>query len=102
MHWLDNAQPGWIVSGSARLPIAVGGRTHLDVPYRPLWPGFAINTMFYAAILWLLFAAPFAVRRRRRIKRGLCVACGYDLKGLPTAAQCPECGAERLERVLGA
>ncbi|MCZ6655485.1 MAG: hypothetical protein O7D91_20955, partial [Planctomycetota bacterium] len=24
------------------------------IPLRPLWPGFAINTIFYAAILWLL------------------------------------------------
>src|SRR4029434_1768118 len=24
---------------------------------RVLWPGFAINTLFYAVILWLLFAA---------------------------------------------
>ena len=26
------------------------------VPWWPLWPGFAINTVFYAFVLWLLFA----------------------------------------------
>jgi hypothetical protein len=59
------------------------------LPFRPLWPGFAINTLFYAAILWLLFAAPFALRRWRRIKRGLCPACAY-----PVGASdlCTECG----------
>jgi hypothetical protein len=53
-----------------------------------------INTLFYAAILWLLFAAPFALRRRRRIKRGLCVKCAYNLRGrAPQSEVCPECGS---------
>ena len=35
------------------------------LPYSPIWPGFAINTVFYAVILWLPFdqdpqAAPSA------------------------------------------
>jgi hypothetical protein len=33
------------------------------------------------------------LRCRRRRKRGLCVACGYNLKGLPEP-RCPECGRE--------
>jgi hypothetical protein len=59
--------------------------------YEPLWPGFAINTAFYAAILWLLFAAPFALRRRTRIKRGLCPACAYPIGDSPL---CTECGKQ--------
>jgi hypothetical protein len=63
------------------------------LPLRPIWPGFAINTVFYAGLLWLLFAAPSALRRRRRIRRGLCPACAYDLRGGGSASQqCPECG----------
>ena len=63
------------------------------VPVRPLWPGFAINTLFYAAILWLLFAGPFALRRWRRINRGLCPKCAYDLRNRASdSSVCPECG----------
>jgi hypothetical protein len=57
--------------------------------WRLLAVGFAINTLFYAALLWLLFAAPFALRRRRRIKRGLCPACAYPVGDSDV---CTECG----------
>jgi len=60
------------------------------LPLRPIWSGFAINTIFYAAILWMIFAAPFALRRHRRIKRGLCPACAYPIG---TSEVCTECGA---------
>jgi hypothetical protein len=64
------------------------------LPLLPIWPGFAINTVFYAAVLWMLFVAPFALRRWRRIRRGLCPKCGYDLRGAATdSAACPECGS---------
>ena len=60
------------------------------LPYRPIWPGFAIDAVFYAFVLWLLFAAPFALRRWRRIKRGLCPKCAYPVGDSPV---CTECGA---------
>ncbi len=61
------------------------------MPYRPIWPGFAINTLFYAGLLWLLIPGPFALRRLIRHRRGLCPACGYDLRHGEHEA-CPECG----------
>ena len=68
------------------------------VPLRPIWAGFAINTIFYAAILWLLALVPFTVRRMIRRRRGRCIKCGYDLHGHSGGAVCPECGVPRIER----
>ncbi len=59
------------------------------LPVSPIWPGFAINTLFYGGVLWLLFAAPFAIRRRRRARRRLCPACAYPVG---ESAVCTECG----------
>ena len=59
------------------------------VPLDPIWPGFAVNTPFYAAVLWLLIPGPFALRRFVRMKRGRCLKCGYLIG---EAAVCSECG----------
>jgi len=67
-------------------------------PTHPIWPGFAINTFFYATVLWLLFAFPFTLRRWRRIRRGLCAKCAY-----PVGANdvCTECGTSIVRRRMG-
>ncbi len=62
-----------------------------SLPLQPVWPGFATNTVFYAAILWLLAFGPSTARRIIRRKRGLCIKCGYDLRGAEHEV-CPECG----------
>ncbi|MDY7110215.1 MAG: hypothetical protein SYC29_16415 [Planctomycetota bacterium] len=56
------------------------GPTRRELPYLPIWPGFAVNTLFYALILWLLIGGPFVLRRLIRIRRGRCPKCGYDLR----------------------
>jgi hypothetical protein len=63
------------------------------LPLRPIWPGFAINTIFYAAALWVIFAIPGSVKRLRRRINGWCIHCGYDLRAKPPDSdKCPECG----------
>ncbi len=78
------------------LPVERGLNDPLDnlgkiLPLRPLWPGFAINTVFYALILLVPFA-PFTLRCFIRRKRGRCINCGYDLRGAEHEV-CPECGS---------
>ncbi len=68
-----------------------GGRWSNHLPVQPVWPGFGVNTLFYATLLWLLIPGPFAFRRLMRVRRGLCPACGYDLRHGEHEA-CPECG----------
>jgi hypothetical protein len=92
LHWecwdSDLASPAGVFTPHAGHDgVQIG--THV-VPGTALWRGFAINTVFYAAVLWLLFAAPFALRKRRRIKRGLCPKCAYPVG---TSEKCTECGA---------
>ena len=61
----------------------------LILPLRPIWPGFTVNTIFYAAALWLLIPGPFALRRFLRVRRGLCPACAYPMG---ESSVCTECG----------
>jgi hypothetical protein len=66
------------------------------LPMGFIWPGFAINTVFYAVILWMLFAGPGRVRRWRRIRRGLCAKCAYPVGASDV---CTECGAHINKKI---
>jgi hypothetical protein len=71
------------------------GRRSIWLPLYPLWPGFALNTIFYSGLAWGLWQVPLAIRRRRRRRLNRCVKCGYDRAGLAADAHCPECGTIR-------
>jgi hypothetical protein len=72
-------------------------RIQAILPLRPLWPGFAVNTLFYAGVLWMLFCGPFALRRMIRRRRGRCAHCNYPIGQSPV---CTECGADVGKRQL--
>jgi hypothetical protein len=74
-----------------------GNKIPRVLPLRPVWPGFAINTIFYAGVLWFIFAIPGGVKRLRRRAKGWCIHCGYDLRGAPHE-RCPECGKAIMAR----
>ena len=74
-----------------REPNIVKPRAVDVLPLRPIWRGFLTNSLLYAAILWIVLFARRDVRQFIRRKRGLCVACGYDLRHADHNA-CPECG----------
>jgi hypothetical protein len=62
---------------------------------KPIWPGFVINTIFCAALLWLLWIAPGKIRRFIRIRGHRCPACGFIIAPGTAAASggpCSECG----------
>jgi len=67
---------------------------HRALPLRPIFPGFVVNTLFYAAMWFGIFFGVAAVRRFIRKKRGRCVKCSYDLRG-ELDKGCPECGWNR-------
>ncbi len=58
-------------------------------PFRPVWLGLAVNTVFYAVVLWLLIPGPFALRQFIRVRRGRCPKCAYPMG---ESDVCSECG----------
>jgi hypothetical protein len=73
------------------------GFTALAIPNVP-YDRFSISQWLVVAVSLLPLAclasgAMLRSRKRRsRRRRGLCAACGYDLRGNPSAKACPECG----------
>lgn len=81
----------WIVDDTQLQQFVLDAEwTTVIVPFRPVFPGFIINTLFYGLFLWLLFAAPFAARRLLRRSRGQCRKCAYPIG---VSRVCTECGA---------
>lgn len=73
---LRSLRPRWL---RRPLPGVSGFLFHLSLPIT-LFVGLTGQSVAYP--IW---------RRRRRRKRGLCVGCGYDMRGA-TSTTCTECG----------
>ena len=62
-----------------------------------------IHYLVGITFMFAVLACIRPVRRMRRARKGLCCACGYDLRA--SADRCPECGAHqplrgKMERAL--
>lgn len=90
--------------GGMRLPDPVGmvnPRYEVwAIPLRPVWLGLLINTLFYATTAFLLIHTWNVVVQSRRIVRGRCSKCKYDLC-FNFGSGCPECGWRRAVGVPG-
>ena len=87
-----------ILAGADSVPHPLDSGVRRVHPLRPIWPGFAVNTLFYAAVFWLLICGPFVPRRlirHLRRRRGHCPACAYPMGESDT---CTECGRELPNR----
>ena len=88
--WGSNVQ-GKLLRLSERRAVVVDVNRSFAIPVRLIWPGFAINALFYATLLWLLIPGAFVLRRFIRTRRGLCVKCAYPVG---ESSVCTECGWE--------
>lgn len=84
----------WGVMGAENVQY-IGNQVIVRQPvlaWRPIWVGVTVNAAAYSLFWWVMLAAIDWMRRRSRMRRGLCVECGYDLKGVHKDVPCPECG----------
>ena len=88
----DKLERGWLVDWSF-LP------NQIILPIGLIWSGIAINTLFYAVLLWLVTLGQFTLRRYIRREHGRCIKCGYDVRHTDHDA-CPECGTTVVKEAI--
>src|ERR1700722_4129473 len=73
------AETGWMDVADMRL----------TVPYFSIFVWTAAMPFGFYFLPWVRAGAPFNPRRLWRMRNGLCLNCGYDLRATPD--RCPEC-----------
>lgn len=77
------------------LPNPLATRPQLAVmPYCPVWPGLAVNSVIFLGVQAAGVLGFIVARRLYRRARGRCSRCGYDLRGRNSTI-CPECGSNQ-------
>ena len=81
------------VRGAISLPITsqTALAKYTIFPYRPIWSGLMVNTIFWAMIVASVRSIKRAYRHARRMRKGRCPMCSYEL-GFTFVDGCPECG----------
>lgn len=73
--------------------VSAAGSIKLDevrvLPLTPIWPGLALDSVFWGAAALAVVHGPRTVRAALRRRRGLCPACAYPVGASPV---CTECG----------
>ena len=93
------------IGSSYTFTVVIERRTYLGFSWEGntsqafLGPSYALRVPYWffllvASILPLL-AFRHHRRQRRRLKKGLCLVCGYDLRSSPD--RCPECGTATVQ-----
>lgn len=115
LQWIVN-ESSWASIHSGRLEIV-----HFSLPSRVRFPGLYLDRFDHTSLHWRirweksrfvfnlavpiwLFVALAALptiaawrvgaRVNRRLRSGCCLNCGYDRRGIPQDAVCPECSHE--------
>lgn len=80
----DRLMGGYLVKGAP----SARGRDYRALPARPIWSGILLNSLLYAALIWLIGRGAARARRRARLRRGRCPWCAYPMGSAPLCAEC--------------
>jgi hypothetical protein len=89
---------GYAPRTSDSYEVNVGTRDYHRFPLGRIWIGLVVDAASWGLAFGLLWLAVLWLRAFVARRRGLCVECGYDRRGLATGAVCPECGTATSRR----